>query len=196
MYSADNSYPVPHFRDCRIQPPPLPLVTSFHPPKSNSMQKYLLTALLLATGMPLLSAQQIGFFMKIDGISGESMVAGQAHNFSVLTFRDSVDYQNHLVGPAGRTGERLQHHFTTRIPFDASTEQLQRLFESGKRMGKVELTYAGRGSNANNANAPKFAITVSDPVVSGLKLYTMDNNPTLYVELTFTGTSVQYSYPH
>jgi type VI protein secretion system component Hcp len=165
-------------------------------PKTYTMRKYLLAASLLAIGMPLLKAQQVNFFMKIDGITGQSTVVNQAGNISVLSLRDSVDYQSHISGPGGgRNGERSRHYFTTRIPFDATTQQLQRMFESGKSMGKVVLTYAGRGNNANNANAPKFEIMVSEPIVSSLKLYTIENNPNLYVELTFTGTSIQYSYP-
>jgi type VI protein secretion system component Hcp len=160
------------------------------------MRKYLLAVLLVATGMPLLKAQQVNLFMKIDVISGESTVANQTGSFSVFSLRDSVDFQNHISGPGGgRNGERSRHYFTTRIPFGASTQQLQKVFESGQRMGKVVLTYAGRNNNATNASAPKFEIMVSDPVVSSLKLYTIENNPNLYVEVTFTGTSVQYSYP-
>jgi type VI protein secretion system component Hcp len=160
------------------------------------MRKYLLATLLLATGAAPLKAQQVSFFMKIDGISGQSTVVNQAGNIAVFVLRDSVDYQSRLAGPeAGRSGERFRHYFTARIPFDGSTEQLQKEFESGRRMGNVVLTFAGRGNYANNANTAKFTIMVQDPVASGMKLYTTDNNPNLFVELTFTGTSVHYSYP-
>ena len=144
----------------------------------------LLAVLVLTLAASGLQAQ---VYMKVSASTGNS--PSNNKNIQLISFRDSGS--NAVVTNSGRSqGGRAATEITVKMVFDPAVEDFRNDFAEGRTIADVQFQFMGRNGNAN---VLKYTVGIKGAVITGFKLFTLDNNPTLYEEVRYAFQTATYT---
>jgi type VI protein secretion system component Hcp len=91
----------------------------------------------------------------------------------------------------GSRESRPASSITVKMMFDQGVNTWHQNFLNGQNLPQVQFLFTSRNTNPNT---PKYTVQAEQVVITGFKIYTLDNNPNLYAEMVLSARSVAYTY--
>jgi len=110
-----------------------------------------------------------------------------ATQIQLISYSESSDVSLN----ASRQESRSANTITVKMVFDQTVNSLHQTYLNGATLAQVQFLFTPKNPNPN---APKYTVQADMAVISGFKVYTLDNNPSLYAEITLTARQVAYMY--
>jgi type VI secretion system secreted protein Hcp len=161
------------------------------------MKIKLLAILIMALAATTFStrAAQVDYFLKIDGIEGESTDAAHAAEIDVLSWAWGMSNSgNPAPGGGGGAGKVNFHDLSITKTIDKATPKLMQACATGKHIKEVILTAArSRDGKSGGKSQDYFVITMSDVVISSCSVGSSgDSLPMEAVSFNFAKVKVEY----
>jgi type VI secretion system secreted protein Hcp len=156
-------------------------------------RNWFISTLLLATLTTQLACPAaVDYFLKIDGIEGESVDAQHRGEVELLSFSWGLNQPSSSSGSGSGAGKVIMQdfHFTRRL--DKASPLLMRACATGQHIPSVVLVC--RKSNGSEKPVEYYKITLTDVLVSSVSTggSTSDDRPTESVSFNFTKIEWEY----
>ena len=130
----------------------------------------------------------VDYFLKIDGVDGESSADGHRGEIEIQSFSWGVSNGgSHSTGGGGGAGKVSMNDFSFMKRIDKSSPLLMRALFEGRRIPKVVLSARKPGSKQDF-----LKVTLSDVLVSSFQTTGGGDVPTDSLSLNFT--KIEYAY--
>lgn len=149
--------------------------------------KHVLTLLFLLAIAPLATqAAAVDYFLKLDGIDGESTDRAHKGELDVLSFSWGVSNQGSSTGGGGGAGKVSVHDISITKSVDKSSPKLMVHCATGKHIKSATLTVR-RSANREGRNGVEYlVITLEDCLISSYQISGDGGGTAEKIELSFS----------
>jgi type VI secretion system secreted protein Hcp len=159
--------------------------------KAFPLSRILAAALVATFGMATSAVAASDFFLKLDGIDGESTAIGFENTIEASAFGiDVLPPPTAARGSGGGTGKVSVHDISITKTFDKSSPKLMESCAKGTHIKEAKLTCR----KAGGGQEPYFVVTMEDVLISSYSTSGASGGDRPMESLSLNFTKVTYEY--